>query len=135
MRLFSEFLETIPKSEFESIERANRLFFEEHLDSSLARTWVAEIDRKIVAAGTLAFYVRPPHPGNLAGKEAYLLNMYTLPEYRRRGLASGILTAATSYAQSQQIKRVWLHASEAGRPIYEAAGFQPSTDYMELKST
>ena len=133
MRLFAEYHGQLTPSELDAAEHANRSFFSEHLDSTLSRTWVAEIDDQVVAVGTLAFFLRPPHPANLAGKEAYLLNMYTLPEFRRRGLASEILAMAKSHAQNEGIKRIWLHASEAGQPLYVAAGFQASNEYMELK--
>ena len=132
MCLFSESSNGMSPSENEATEQANRMFFQQNLDSPLSRTWVAEIERNIVAIGTLAYFVRPPHPRNLSGKEAYLLNMYTLPEYRKRGLASEIVSEAMSYAQREGLKRIWLHASDAGRPVYEAAGFRTSTAYMEV---
>ena len=88
-----------------------------------ARSWVVEVDDKLVACGTLALFVRPPYPGNLAGREAYLLNMYTLPAWRKRGMASALLDVMVAYAREQQLGKLWLHASEEGRPLYERLGF------------
>ena len=88
-----------------------------------ARSWVVEVDDELVACGTLALFVRPPYPGNLAGCEAYLLNMYTLPAWRKRGMASALLDVMVAYAREQQLGKLWLHASEEGRPLYERLGF------------
>ena len=55
----------------------NEAFFREQLGSPQWQHWVAEDGGAIVAIGTLALFLRPPYPGNLAGRDAYLLNMYT----------------------------------------------------------
>ena len=56
-------------------------YFQEN--TNVTKSWVAEYSSKIVAAGTLSLFFRPPYPENLLGKEGYLLNMYTLPEFRK----------------------------------------------------
>jgi ribosomal protein S18 acetylase RimI-like enzyme len=76
-------------------------------------------------------FVRPPYPGNLAGREAYLLNMYTLPDYRKQGIANALLDAMAAEAIARGFGKVWLHASEAGRPLYERIGFVANPAYME----
>ena len=80
-------------------------------------------------------FVRPPYPGNLAGREAYLLNMYTLPDYRKQGIASALLDAMEAEAIARRFGKVWLHASEAGRPLYERIGFVANPAYMEWQPT
>lgn len=87
-----------------------------------------------MAAGTLALFVRLPYPGNLAGREAYLLNMYTVPAWRARGIATALLDAMTAHARAMGLGKVWLHASDAGRPLYERIGFVANPAYMEWQS-
>lgn len=89
------------------------------------------MDGEVVASATLALFVRPPYPGNLTGREGYLLNMYTLPAHRRQGLAGALLDQMADYARGQQLGRVWLHASEEGRPLYERMGFVSNPAYLE----
>lgn len=84
-----------------------------------------------VACGTLALFVRPPYPGNLAGREGYVLNMYTLPAWRRRGMANALLVAIKAYAREQQLGRLWLHASDEGRSLYERFGFADNPACLE----
>ncbi|MDM5148862.1 GNAT family N-acetyltransferase [Aeromonas salmonicida] len=92
---------------------------------------LAEVGGEVVASGTLALFLRPPYPGNVSGKEAYLLNMYTLPAHRKQGMASALLDAMVAHASAEQLGRVWLHASEQGRPLYERIGFMANPACLE----
>lgn len=131
MRLFAETGEALTGEIADQVEQATREYFSKNLASALSRTWVVAVDGAVAAVGTLAFFTRPPYPGNLAGVEAYLLNMYTLPEFRRRGLAKAILTQAMAFAQEAGCGKVWLHASPAGRALYEEQGFRANDTYLE----
>lgn len=104
-------------------------YFQEN--TNVTKSWVAEVSGKIVAMGTLSLFVRPPYPENLLGKEGYLLNMYTLPEFRKKGCGRGILENILAYARREQLGKVWLHASAVGRTLYEKAGFISNSAYLE----
>ncbi len=101
------------------------------MEEGSARSWLVEVEGEAVACGTLALFVRPPYPGNLAGREAYLLNMYTLPAWRKRGMASALLDAMAAYAREQQLGKLWLHASDQGRALYERFGFASNPACLE----
>jgi GNAT superfamily N-acetyltransferase len=94
--------------------------------------WVAEVDGQVVAISGLVFFERPPDAGNPAGVEAYLMNMYTLPAWRGLGLARALLDEIIGHVRTTLARRISLHATDAGRPIYESAGFVPTTSVMEL---
>jgi len=126
LRLASETHQGLPPLDIEATEKANRLFFVAQLESPFSRTWVAEPEKEIVAIGTLIFVLRPSLAEKSTIIEAYFVNLYTLPEYRRRGYARAILDAAKAFVQKQGLTRIWLHSSNAGRPLYEATGFQNS---------
>ncbi|MEN9583868.1 MAG: hypothetical protein RLZZ616_874 [Pseudomonadota bacterium] len=111
--------------------QATSAYFSTAQADGCARSWVAEVGGEVVASGTLALFVRPPYPGNLSGREAYLLNMYTLPAYRKQGMASALLNAMVAYACAEQLGKVWLHASDEGRPLYERVGFVANPAYLE----
>lgn len=110
----------------------NEAFFRQHLGAPDWQSWVAEEGGAIVAIGTLALFLRPPYPGNPLGRDAYLLNMYTAPGHRGRGAASAIVQAALQQARQWGVRKVVLHATEAGRRRYVLVGFEPSAAYMEL---
>lgn len=115
-----------------TLTQANEAFFRENLGSSLWQSWVAEIGGETIAVGTLAFFLRPPYPGNPEGIDAYFLNMYTLPLHRGKGAAGAILQAALACARQRGARKLILHATEAGRPMYAKVGFLASSSYMEL---
>ncbi|MFB2866460.1 GNAT family N-acetyltransferase [Aeromonas sp. MdU4] len=131
MTLFCEVGELATPDADHSLLLATRDYFTRAHAEGSALSWVAEVDKQLVAVGTLALFARPPYPGNLAGKEAYLLNMYTLPSWRQKGIATALLDTIAAYAESCQLGKVWLHASEAGRPLYERIGFVANPAYME----
>ena len=62
---------------------------------------------------------------------AYLLNVYTYREFRKKGLARTLTQAAIHYCRQKGHKILWLHASEYGRPLYESLGFE-ATNEMKL---
>lgn len=72
-----------------------------------------------------------PHPvprpeGSMriaAGRHAIVLNVYTEPAWRRRGLGELLMREVLAWARREQLDRLVLHASEAGRPLYERLGF------------
>lgn len=112
--------------------RSNEAFFEANLASPSWSSWVVEFSGRVGAVGTLAYWDRPPYTGNPEGKDAYLLNMYTAPPFRGRGAATAILAAALEEARSRGVRKLVLHATEAGRRLYVEAGFLASAAYMEL---
>jgi GNAT superfamily N-acetyltransferase len=65
--------------------------------------------------------------------EADILNMYTIPAARRRGISTAILDALKNEAISMGISKLALHASAAGEPLYRRFGFNdPVYPVLEL---
>ena len=52
-------------------------------------------------------------------KKAYIMNMYTVPEYRRRGIAYQTLDKLVKEAKERGISAISLEATDMGRPLYE----------------
>jgi GNAT superfamily N-acetyltransferase len=102
-----------------------RQYFAQAIPSGEFVSWVAEAEGEIVAISGLIFFQRPPSLQNPSGKEAFILNMYTVPQCRSRGLATQLLHALLHYVQTQtDAHRIWLYATPPGKPIYEKAGFK-----------
>ena len=60
------------------------------------------------------------------------MNMYTEPEHRRQGLARRLMEAMIDWTRREGYAALFLHASEAGRPLYKELGFEP-TNEMHLR--
>lgn len=90
-------------------------------------------ETQVVAGGGLQLRPLMPRPGHLRGEpEALILSMWTDPAHRRRGLATLVIETMLAWCRARGIRRVTLHASEMGRPIYERLGFR-ATNEMRLE--
>lgn len=94
--------------------------------------WVAESEEGIVGTSGVTIFERPPNGTNVAGLEAYLSNMYTVPGWRGRGIGTALVAAVIAHLKGTKARRIWLHATDDGRPVYEKAGFVKSETDMEL---
>jgi len=114
-----------------SFDGALRAWLRTHLADGSFRAWIADDAGTVVAASGLTVLDRPPYPGNATGLDGYVTNMYTLPAYRRRGLARQLLEVLIAHARQVGIKRLFLESSREGQQLYEEFGFQ-LTRGMEL---
>ena len=101
----------------------------EHLEAGDFSGWVAEEAGRTVGVVGLLWERVPPTVRNLTGRQAYVLSLYVEPEARRRGIASALLDTAVVYARDNGAEVVALHASPAGRALYEREGFSESPEY------
>jgi GNAT superfamily N-acetyltransferase len=73
-------------------------------------------------------------PAHLVNEEALIVNVYTDPAWRRRGIAELLMRHILAWTHAEGITRVVLHASAAGRPMYERLGFV-ATNEMRYDGT
>ena len=106
-------------------------YFESAIEGGTLVCWVAEEKGEIVATGGLCFFRLPPTFTNPTGHISYITNMYTKPEYRRKGIASKLLELVMDEA-AQRNNKVLLHASGMGRPLYMKSGFKDAEGFMSL---
>ncbi|HUY77173.1 MAG TPA: GNAT family N-acetyltransferase [Ktedonobacterales bacterium] len=109
----------------EELTRALNAYLAEALPSEQMLIWVAEARGKIVATSGLIFFQKPPTEHNPSGREAYILNMYTLPEWRGQGIATALVQTLLAYVRQTQARRIFMYATPAGKPLYEKLGFAP----------
>ncbi len=87
---------------------------------------------RFAGAGGVSFFQVMPTYHNPSGKKAYIMNMYTSPEYRRKGIAYKTLDMLVKDAKSMGITAISLEATVMGRPLYEKYGFIKMNNEMEL---
>lgn len=66
---------------------------------------------------------KPANPDCITGKIATIINVFTYPDYRRKRIATELLTMTISEAKAMNISYLELSATESGKPIYERLGF------------
>lgn len=115
------------------VEAASQEYFTVALRAGTYVGWMAEdSDGEVVGGGGIVVADWPGYPGEKQAKRAWILNMYTEPKARRRGVAKRLMQTMVDWCRDKGYRTVSLHASEAGRPLYESMGFQP-TNEMSLK--
>jgi GNAT superfamily N-acetyltransferase len=109
--------------------RSFRPWLIEKLSTQEYRAWFAIAEDGSVAAGAGLWRMNWP-PGLYTSEpwRGNILNVYTEHGHRRRGLARSLVIAAREWCGSQGIHVVILHASDEGRPLYDALGFQPTNE-------
>ncbi|MCB6609103.1 GNAT family N-acetyltransferase [[Clostridium] symbiosum] len=83
-------------------------------------------------SGGISFFRVMPTFHNPDGRKAYIMNMYTAPEYRRKGIGRQTLGLLVAAAREKGITAISLEATDMGRPLYEKFGFIGMEHEMEL---
>ena len=69
----------------------SREYYEKALADGSHRAYLVFDGSAFVGAGGISYYRVMPTVHNLTGWKAYIMNMYTDPKYRRRGIATKTL--------------------------------------------
>lgn len=107
-------------------------FFTKKMNDGTLVEWIAEEEDEIIATAAIVFYEFPPTYTNKSGIKGYITNMYTMPEYRGRGLASSLLEKLVAEAKERGVEKLWLGASKMGRPVYLKFGFKETNEWLEM---
>jgi len=94
--------------------------------------WLAETESGEVIAG-VGLWLRewPPILYNYTGKQGFVENVFTLPAYRRRGIARQLMNALLEEVRRSQVAyEIELHPTQRARPLYASLGFEGNTGLM-----
>jgi GNAT superfamily N-acetyltransferase len=123
----------IDAAETPALDAAERRYLERAMPAGTFVAWLVEHRGAVVAGGGLQLRTLQPRPGFVRGEpEALVVSMWTEPGHRRRGLGRRVLDAMLDWCRAHGIRRLTLHASAEGRPLYERVGFRP-TNEMRLE--
>ncbi len=93
-------------------------FFLEEIRVSYSKSILAEIDGRVIAY--IVYWQLPT--------DVDIHNLAVNPDFRRRGIGQGLLTATIDHARERQLNRVTLEVRQSNRiaqRLYESLGFQP----------
>ena len=118
-----------------AMEATSRPFFAQALAQGWYRAWLAQnAAGEVVAGGGILILPWPSHPRDSQTRRPMIVNVYTEPAYRRRGLARRLMVAMLDWLRQEGYGTVSLHASDYGRPLYESLGFQATNEMrMQLR--
>lgn len=114
------------------VEKASRTYYEKSLADSSHVAYLVFDGPHFVGAGGVSFYQVMPTYHNPTGQKAYIMNLYTDPNYRRHGIATRTLRLLIDEAYERGVSHISLDSTEMGRPLYEKYGFVPMLNEMQL---
>lgn len=115
-----------------NVEKESYNYYKKALEDNTHYAILVMEDDKFIGAGGVSFYSVMPTYHNPSGKKAYIMNMYTNPDYRRQGIAYKTLDMLVKVSKERGIDQISLEATEMGRPLYEKYGFVKMESEMEL---
>jgi GNAT superfamily N-acetyltransferase len=109
-------------------------YFKRTINAGSYYSAVAEINGELVAATGLVVYEKPPSLKGRSGRVGYITNVYTLPEYRKQGIASKLMELTANQAKKDGVDKLHLWSTDDGKGVYERVGFTPiKLASLELK--
>ena len=100
-----------------------------HMNAGDYLAWLISAPEGTIAAGAGLWLMDwPPHMIGNGSRRGNILNVYTHPDFRRRGLARELMRAALAWCGGNGVDTVILHASLDGRSLYESMGFTPTNE-------
>ena len=137
-RMFKDMGE-VPGEMFETFRAQSKEALRSMLEHDQYVGWLVTLPDgpgKIVAGAGVTLRRVAPHPqqragGNfeiVSGRQAIIQNVFTEPDWRRRGLGTLLMKEIIAWSKQTGIESLVLHASEEGRPLYEKLGFVTTTE-------
>ena len=93
---------------FVNIDKELEDFFYHVFNNNTIYQVIGYIDNQLVATGAICIYDYPPSYTNKTGKIAYVTNMYTDINYRKKGYATHILNLLEKEANKRKIEIISL---------------------------
>ena len=115
-----------------AVETASRDYYRAALADGSHAAWLVFDGDTWIGAGGVSFYRVMPTYHNPSGWKAYLMNIYTHPDYRRRGIARHMVDLLVGEARDRGVTAISLEATAMGMPLYESYGFVHMPMEMEL---
>lgn len=119
-------------TDMSEVEKATHEYYSKTLCNDTHIAYLVFDDNIFIGAGGVSFFRVMPTYHNPSGNKAYIMNMYTKPDYRRKGIAYRTLDMLVKDAKDKGITAISLEATDMGRPLYEKYGFIKMNDEMEL---
>lgn len=115
-------------------QRATGEWFRLRIDDPSVCLAIVEVDQRAVASAMGAVRDAMPSPTVPAGGDILVSNVCTFPDCRGRGHARAAFDYVMQWARASGIGRAELMATQAGRTMYEAAGFEV-VSYPAMRAT
>ncbi len=115
------------------LEKGLNEYFKEMMATERFFAFMALSGEKVVSFGAMVVKKIPGDASKPVYLEGDILNMYTVPEERRKGYSAIILQELIDEARRRGISKISLHTSKDGEKLYRKFGFiEPVYPVLEL---
>lgn len=140
----NEDMELLMDSRMEMLRAVNHLGDDYHFEDDFVResreyfkngdqtTILALDDGKVVGCASISYIHVMPTFSHPTGKRAHLMNVYTVSDYRRKGIAKEMVLKLIQEARNRGVTEISLDTTEMGRAFYASLGFKESKECMVL---
>lgn len=98
-------------------------YFTNHLNKDLI-AFVCRNENQILGCCFLYISEKPSNPSFINGRTGTVMNVYTRPQFRKRGIARELMKMLLSESKRNDLDFVELKATDSGYSLYKALGFE-----------
>jgi GNAT superfamily N-acetyltransferase len=99
-------------------------YFSEVTANDTCISFIAKNGNDVAGIGSVHIRQMPGNFKNPSGKWGYIMNMYTVPEFRKRGISTQILEKLIEAGKKAGVTAFELHSTKSGEPVYLKSGFE-----------
>ena len=119
-------------TDMSKVESESYLYYTSAMENGRHTAYLVFDGNLFIGAGGISYYTVMPTFHNPSGEKAYIMNMYTKPDYRRKGIATKTLDLLVRDAKEHGVTAISLETTDIGRKLYEKYGFVAMKSEMEL---
>lgn len=126
-----EYDESKRNASYYSFEKECQIFLENAMNSSQWFIWVAEENEKVISHIYVELIQKVPRPGRVTHPFAYMTNVFTIPEYRNKGVGSKMLKTINKWMKENNYEFVIVWPSDESIHYYKKNGYVHCKEPME----
>ena len=107
-------------------------YFRRRIADGSYHAYIAEAEGRLISTAALLLQEYPPSIGWRGARRGYVASVYTVPEWRGRGLASLLIERIIADARALGLGNLWLLASREGRGLYKRLGFEDERPFGDV---
>lgn len=113
----------IPQDKLSLISADLPPYFDSHLNKDLFAFVCRDDD---IIAGCCFLYIseKPSNPSFINGKTGTVMNVYTRPQFRRKGIAGRLMKMLLAESEKLRLDFVELKSTDDGYKLYRSIGFE-----------
>ncbi|WP_261134811.1 GNAT family N-acetyltransferase [Bacillus sp. Marseille-Q3570] len=126
-----EYDESKKNASFDDFEMECESFLENAINSQQWFIWVAEENGKVLSHIYIELIRKVPRPGRITYPFAYMTNVYTVPEFRSKGIGSNLLTTINNWIKENNFEFIIVCPSDESIDYYKKNNYVHCTEPME----